>query len=327
VSATLDLATLRAAIDYHYEVLTFGTLVATLGPQASQPVFPSLQGWNPASDPGRVLLEWVSAGATPIPGVQLTVTNDQHQRQEDLGGYPPDLAPRAWQAAARTRLAATVLNTNAQAVTNVGIRYTVRVWRLPVAQKVLRGWPLTPQDRQAAQAAHLHTDPQQSRGTLPFQAEVVERATWDNRVVDADGALAVQFPVSTTPQTVHHVQARPDTVLLLRRVAFDSYPDDGVTLSVTRDADEGHVIIPGWATALHRPVPLFIPARDHFTFTAVAQTAPRHPVLFRLTVQTVALSLLLRVRLGLVDLAGLQALLGPQAGAQVWDQALAGTRM
>jgi hypothetical protein len=69
---------------------------------------------------------------------------------------------------------------------------------------------------------------------------------------------------------------------------------------------------------------MFIPALAHLTFAVSAADPPAGPIPIRIEIWTVALSLLLSVRLGLVSEADLQSLLGAKDGAHRYAMIQAG---
>jgi len=116
---------------------------------------------------------------------------------------------------------------------------------------------------------------------------------------------------------------------VVRNVAIEADEGYGVQVQIERDADPQHTVIDASTVSLDRGADLFVPAKDYVQVTVSTQRALPGPIPVRLTVWHVSLSDILRVRLGLLDLQGLQSLFTEGARTPEQEKALldAATRL
>lgn len=288
-----------------------GSGSANAGNQAA--VF-ALQNWTSATTPGTYV-ELTEAGATPQAGLDLVINSDRNQIRPDLGGWPGALYPVPLRHGGVRNLSATLVNTTTGDLVNQQLNYLVTVFRMPVAVKVLRGYALTPQEKAWATQMGVSTDAANSRGTLPIPWETIIAGTYRNRQLDPTWQYSDTVAATTSAVPFHHAQAGPNQLLILRRVSAQANYSQGVTITVDRDSDTGYLSLDASAVGASG-LPMLVPARDHLTFSLSATTAPNGPVPIRIEIWTVALSNVLRVRLGLMTEADLAEAMKSPAKAQ-----------
>lgn len=320
VAATFGTQTIAHAALYWMEQIPYTTEFATLAAGTQESLF-ALTGWNPSHDP-RTVVAVDQIAATPIPGVQLIVTNDTHVGRYDLGTWAGQWSPVPVDRWASRNVSITALNAGTQAAVNVRMAYRMLVWQEPIAVRILRGYALTPQDQQIARALQVETTAALQRGTTPILLDRVIQGTYANRQVAAPLNFAQLVTPSPTPQNIHRLSANANQLLVLRSVAAACNWEDQVTLTVNRDSDQAHVQINLAAAPLNRPLTLFVPALQSLTFDISAATTLPGPIPIRLEIWTVALSAILRARMSALTQTTLQTLqqdYGAQAGAKLWD--------
>ena len=325
MAASFGLQTISNARPYWLEQIPYSALIPTLAAGGQAALFPAVQGWNPANNPAT-LVRLDQIGATRWPGVQLDLTSDTSRDRYDLGMWPADLAPVVTDRVARTRLAATLVNTTAAAVTNLQLTYRITVWAEPIAVKVLYGWPLTVQEQALARQLGLDVGTASQRGTLPMDLDRIIEGTYRNRLIGTplSYALAATASPTTGGLSFHRVQVPPNTLMVVRSVAMAGTLEDGVQLHIDRDSDTDHVILDAATLTLDRPVQMFVPAKTSLNFRLTAATAPPAPTPVRLEIWPVSLSNILRIRLGELDQAGAEQLLGAANGQKLYAAVKAG---
>lgn len=325
MAASFGLQTIQNARAYWLEQIPYSALIPTLTAGGQESLIPAVQGWNPQNNPAT-LARLDDLGATRWSGVQVDLTSDTTRDRYDLGQWPADLEPVPTDRVARTRLSATLVNTTGSAVTNLQCTYRVTVWAEPIAVKVLYGWPLTVQEQALARAIGLDTGTASQRGTLPMDLDRIIEGTYRNRLIGTplSFALAATASPTTGGLSFHRVQVPPNTLMVVRSVAMAGTLEDGVQLHIDRDSDTDHVILDAATMNLDRPVRMFVPARQNLNFRLTATTAPPAPTPVRIEVWPVSLSNILRIRLGELDQAGAEQLLGAANGQKLYAAVKAG---
>ena len=325
MAASFGLSTIANARPYWLEQIPYTALISTLAAGAQDNLIPAVQSWNPTNQaPTLVALD--TLGATQWPGVQLDLASDTTRDRYDLGMWPANLAGVAVDRAARARISATLTNTNTTAATNLQIAYQMTVWAEPIAVRVLRGWPLSTQDQALARQIGLDIAPNNQRGTLPLSIDRVIENSYRNRLIGSP--LSFALAATATPTTggtpFHRVQVPPNALYVVRSVAMAATWEDGVQLHIDRDTDTDHVVLDAATMTLDRPTPMFIPALASLNFRLTATTAPKAPTPIRIEVWPVSLSNILRLRLGLLDLAGAEQIMGATNGQKLYASVKAG---
>jgi|GEM_PF-3050572 len=319
-------STIQHAIPYWLEIVPY-TQTVQLAAGSQQSLVPLIQGRGKTA---LCILEDVAA--TPAAGVQLQVTADQQQWRYDLGAWPGDLLPLPIRAVAFQRVQATLLNPAGNAAqTNLQTTVRMAVWAEPITVKILWGQPLTAQEQAIARELGLEQAAAAMRGTTPHSLDTYIETTYRNRLIDPVTPYSFRFQAATTSAPFYTEQVRsPNELLVLRRITVAAAFEDGLTLTVDRDNDAGHVVIQPQPGDLEHPIACFVPALDHLTFHLQAATAPAAPTPIVLEIWHVALSNILRARMqgsaaGLT-LAQLQQIMGGNqaAATQVWDRVKAG---
>lgn len=325
MAASFGLSTIANARPYWLEQIPYTALISTLAAGAQDNLIPAVQSWNPTNQaPTLVALD--TLGATQWPGVQIDLASDTTRDRYDLGMWPAALAPVPVDRVARSRISATLTNTNSTAATNLQVTYQMTVWDEPIAVRVLRGWPLSVQDQTLARQIGLDIAPANQRGTLPLSLDRVIENSYRNRLIGSP--LSYALAATATPTTggtpFHRVQVPPNTLYVVRSVGMAATLEDGVQLHIDRDTNTDHVVLDAAALSLNRPTPMFIPALQSLNFRLTATTAPPAPTPVRIEIWPVSLSNILRLRLGLLDLGGAEQIMGTTNGQKLYASVKAG---
>ena len=317
MSATLDSGVVDQAIPYAYERIPFVQPVQNLGAGASAPLF-SIQGWNKGTAPD-VLIRLGRVAVTRWPGVLLDVTRDRERVQVHTSAWPgAGSVDAGWDAVSRLQASLLGLATMPATAPLLTVAYEALVWRMSVAYKLMRGFALSPGQTRVAAALGLPLQPTLQRGDLPLPLATIVEREYAARQVAPPLAVAQAFPATPTLTTIATVRAAPNELLVLRTLAAEADPNDGVTISVNRDGQANHVLVPAGYQGLAHPHDCFVPATQHLTFQIQATTTTAYHVPVRLTVWRISLSILLRLRLAILTEAGLAHQFGgtPEADAE-----------
>lgn len=320
---------LTAALPYWYERMPYAFQATDLAASGTVPLF-SLRGWNGGGSPST-LVTLRRIQVDPWPGVLAQVTVDGQSYQLAVDSLPASgPADPAW--AAVTQLTASLTNQSATPLTPAGYtiptlagRYEVTVWQMPAMVRLLRGYGLSAADTAYLKALGFGTDPTDQRGWFPVPIAAILERTYANRQIAPPLRFAQPVGVSTAVQPVDTVQAQPNQLLVLRNVAAVAPPEWGVTVSVDRDNDAHHVVLPA-AQIGAAGADCFVTATTHLTLNVSATAAPANrTVPVRWEIWTLALSNVLRTRLALLSEAGLQRLLGSaSAGTKFYEDVQVG---
>jgi len=293
------------------------------GTQNAVPLFPQLQGWQTANDPATAVGIY-TLGVTPLPGVRVQVQADGTSQQWDTGAWPWDLEAVPTRAWAIRALSATLLNTTPTPYPNVQVRYTLAVWREPIAERVLRGWRLTEADAATAKAVGLNTQATAMRGTHPLDLDTIIAETYRNRQIAPSVAASVLTQPTISQTQFYTLAAHPGELLVLRRIAVAGDLDDGITVVVDRDSNPGHVQVTADGASWDHPFTMLVPAVQTLTFSIRANRTVAGTVPVRVEVWRLALSNILGVRLNLLTEATLAGRMGASAAQGFVDRVRAG---
>jgi len=325
MATTFGSESIRNASAYWLERVPYTTTVTSLAPGATEPIF-AVRGWNPAADPARMMVRLDGIGMAPVPGVQVLIRADHDQQQYDGSTFGSNLDLMPVDGTAFSNLSLSLINRGTTTVTNLVLRYLITVWRDPIAAKLLYGQAPSAADTALLKAAFNLTPAQFiARGHVPLDVDALIQTSYQNRILGVVTPYALQTSVSSTAvTTLPPVLAQPGQVLILRQVAMAARYEDGVTLTIDRDTDTDEVIIPAVPGDLDHPIPLFLPANEQLAFHVSATTTPAAAVPIVFQVWRVALSDILRIRLGLITQTELAASEGQSAAAQVVSRVNAG---
>jgi len=327
MSSSFGQTDLTAAQPYWYERIPYAFSASNLAASGAVPIF-AVQGWNGGGAPST-LVSLREVTVDPWPGVIAQITADTQTYRpyvDSLAHQRP--AHGAWAAVRNlsfqlSNQTATVLPPAGLAIPVLRGRYQVAIWQMPAFERLLRGTGLSPTDTAYLDALGFGTDANNQKGWYPTPISAVIERTYANRQIAPPIAWAQGVTATAQSSTVLTLTARPNQLLVLRELAAVAPPEAGVTLTVDRDNDAGHVVLP--ADQVGRDgVDCFVPALQHLTFKIQAQNPPASRVPLRLTVWVLSLSNILRARLGLLTEAGLQRLLGTSAGTKFWEDVQVG---
>ena len=314
---------IREASPYFYERIPYTHTVSSLAAGNTTSLF-SVSQWNTAASPSvRVTLR--NLGMTRWPNTQLRTVYDNRTDRIDSRGFPGHGYPLPVEYGAVTQLNSQLVNIGTTTIPQITLTYQISVLRMSVATKVLYGYALDKTEHSMAQAMHLGTDPVRQLGNLPMPMDTIIEREFAARQIAGPVAFSAGVSVTPSASTVGHVRPQsPNEVLVLRSIAVEASPEDGVVLTVNRDDNADHVSVDAGATALSHPLDCFIPATNHFTFVIQGATHVPYPVPVRLEVWRVSLSDILRVHLGILTERELESLMGAEAGTAFWNQVQTG---
>lgn len=325
MASNFGASTIKDAAKYWLEQIPYTVQVNNLAAGASEPLF-AVRNWNNPANPAGVYVELTAVGASPWPGAQLVIRADSAQQRYDLATFPANLQPVSVGAGAFEQLSVQVTNPTQTTIPALYLTYVVTVWRDPVAMKLLRGGRLTAQDQQVLRMLGVQNPSLFiGRGHVPLNIDGIIRTSVDNRQVAVNRPYGLMTTIQAGQQTtIPAYLAAANQMLVLRSIAVGANPEDGVTLTVDRDNDPGHVVVNAWPGDVEHPMACFVPALETITVHVSATQAPSAAIPVQLGIQRVALSELWTTRLGQTSLAELQQELGTSAGQQVYSRVEAG---
>lgn len=332
MGATFDSSAITHARPYWLEKIPYTAYFPVIAAGAAIPVF-AIRGWNTGGDTMYVALD--ALAISQVPGLQVAVTADKDTYRYYAGDFPPGLQMQRMGHGAVQFIGLTLVNTTTQPITGIQLMYRMLVWRAPIAFKVLMGYPLTAAEQQEARVAGISLSPNDDRGILPIRTEdVIDRTYANRRVLPWLGyAQSVAVSNANTPQTVTQFTATGNKLLVLTHIAATADIDDQIIISVDRDNDSAEIAL--MAEQLFDGADVFLPATDHLTIKtqSLAQVPPASTMPLRVEVLQLAMSTILRIRMGLIDQSGVADILQRQGLApadaarralQVIDNVLAG---
>lgn len=321
---SFQLSTIQHASAYWYERIPYTLTVGGLAANGGQQTLFRVQGWNRANVVST-LVTLESLAISQLAPLRIDVTADNKALRLWGGSFKPALEPSEVGAYAIQSMSLAVTNTDpATPMTNVQAVYTMAVWRMPIAYKVMIGMPLTPDEQDTARRVGLSTDPTRQRGTFPIPLSSVMERTYSNRIIDPPLTVADSFPATTQAQVIATFPAQTNQLLILRNIAAEADVDDGVVISVDRDDNADHVMLDAACLDLARGVDMFVPAIHALNCKIQSARNTSYNVPVRITIWRLALSNILRVRLGMLTPQQVQSIMGAQAGQKFVDDVVAG---
>lgn len=262
-----------------------------------------------------------SLAATPQPGVSLQVQGPKTLRSEALAAFPPNLVPvmAGIEDGERSTglLGLTLMNNSGAALTTpTQVNYCGALKQVTVADKIIRGIPLSSGDQALQKKYQMH-----GQGLRPNALRHMIDRAFMSQVIDEDVQTAV-LNVGNTLIPIGPFQPNPNEILVLHSVAA-ALPQGSVgnlvSLIVRRDNQLNHLtILLDNAAGLGQPFPFWLTATQTLGFAVTAATAT-DGVVIRLNWYRLRLSLVLRIMLGLISQDEL-----PHAEADLWNQVKAG---
>lgn len=310
---------------YGEELVTYTWGPATLTANAETTVF-DVSGWNDANAPDKIVILEAWA-ATQNANVQVQVLYDGKASDSAEGftdAFPGGVNPAEIYFPATDSMKVILTNGGA-AADNYQFNYTVRVRKMTIAEKLLRKLPLSPDDLElmtvlndtvptgkkpylapagtgySGQIEDLVTD-----GTLPIDfSRTYDALVRNRRLPDPTNVVPRHFKVGSSGVAQTIVSPSPGAALLLLGVALEggASPERFV---VTRDqqavsGQSGYVDVNGaaFANTLDLPFPLLVWARRQMQLQVYGSDGTTY--LVRPIIRSIALSTLLRLRLGLTE--------------------------
>lgn len=304
---------------YWYARLPFTARVA-LAPGTQTAILGPIANWNPNASPDVLVLVHTVRTARD-PNLVLTVQADRSTHDLYTLGHPPGFAPVTVDAPAVQSLSLLARNPNPATSVPSPVLVDVSVFRLPTTYKILLGYPLTPTDLAAAQALGLDTSAVSQNGTYPIPLTTMVERTYLNRQYATplvyDGP-PVTFTANSLTAVLPTITVPNNALYVVRRIHVPIDADYQPLVTVNWETVSGF-----WAfdpsTTLD-PITCFLPTLQQVQVVVSVQSPPPGPVPVRIEVWRLVLSNLLRVRLGMLDSAGLaasyQSLVTEQAQAQ-----------
>jgi hypothetical protein len=265
-------------------------------------------------------VELTSLGITAWPGLQIQVQADGTAENYYGDAFPPALGLlRMGHRAVRT-ISLALLNTSALAVTVQGI-YVVTMWRAPVAQKVLQGYALTTSEQAVARRTGVGGAAADQLGLLPIPLRDVLDRSYENRRISPVMRLSQAYTLQSTALTIFNRPTLTNQLQVITGVGAEASADEGATIIFSRDTDDNELILNCEHLSLDEPAPIWLPGTSSLTVQAAA-VAPAGKVPILLDSVRLALSVVLRLRMGLMTRDDLAQLLAQQ----MRDQGVAPTK-
>ncbi len=324
MATAFGLQSIQKNAKYWFERTPYTQLTAALGANATAPIF-SVTGWQPDTDLG-ILTEVTTIGSTQQGNVQYNVQADRTGTRRYYGAaFPPDLEPVDVQGPAVQNLSLSLTETAGAPQTNIQTNYLCTTWHMTVNYKVLAGYALTPDEQTMAQAVGISTDPINRPGTLPIPIDDVLQRIYGGQHVGPVLEVPKAPTATTSLVQFDQIRAQSNELLVITNIATEAAFDDGVVLVGDRDDDTAHIQVRAEQIDLEQGLDCFVPATDHFTWSIQAASNLSQPTPVRFKILHIALTNILRIRLGLMSLQQLTALLGSAKNAQsLWDRVWVG---
>lgn len=188
-----------------------------------------------------------------------------------------------------------VTNGSGAAIANYQANYTVAVKQLTVADKILRGIALTPQENDLANRFQLG-----NQGIYPISISRSLENVWKSRMISKK-PYGYQFPASQAPLPLTNLVPLTGEILVVTSIAMGGVPiGNQVSLTIQRDTDSNYVSILGDNLSLDNPMSVWIPATKSLSFalSAVTTTAA---VEVRFEVARIRTSFILETMFGKID--------------------------
>ena len=326
-----DSTAISQAEPYWLEELPY-TSLQTISPSAQPSLFSPVSNWNHATSPStQVSLQRI--GATADPRLQMLIQNDKAKTSgygttalPYLSSMPPDLRQVEFGRGAVKNLSLSLINTSAtDTITNFQMNYTIRIWKMTAAYKIMAGIPLTQQEKAAVEALGMKPTFDGMQGDLPVPIDRYVQGEYGNRnLVVEEQFLRPQL--TTSAAQIFGLQVPVNEIAVIRSIGSEARVDDGAVLQIDRDANENHLSIRLDQANMRDGLSMFIPARSTIVIKAYAQTAPVAPTPIRLVIWRIALSNILRYRLGMIELPQLQQIYGQKQGEILSNHIIVGVK-
>ncbi len=235
---------------------------------------------------------------TQASGLRLAVAHQSDNQQFSTAAFPGGLAPLLTHPDAGFRstqaLGLSLQNNNAATLDNVQVNYAVAVRRMTVAEKLLRGVPLTHEESDLA-AKYL----QGGIGVHPHALSQTLERVFLGRVVD-ERLVSLTSDVSSTPTTVLSLSPASSEILIVRSVASNAPVGNLVTVSITADDREGYCQVLADNMSLEQPFSSWIVASNNL-YVQLSSVTSTNSVPLQMSILRVRVSLLIQALLGLVN--------------------------
>ncbi len=323
MGAVLSPADIKNAKKYWFSQIPYTFVQPTLAANSAQGLF-AIKGWNPETSL-ETLVSLSTIGITQGGNSEIDIVHDSVGSRRYAAAFPSELAPRFVGSNAVKNLSLGVRNNNPTPLPNLQLNYLATIWQMPVTFKVLQGYALTEAERAIGDATNVPLSPIDRKGTLPIPWEDIIRRTYWSQLVDEPLDIPLMPTATTVAQTFHQVQAGPNELLVVRNIAAEGTLDYGIQITVDVDDNLGLVQLQAANLNLEAGTEMFVNAEHLLNFNISATVPPPGPTPVRLEVWRLSLSNILRVRLELLDQAGLQQLMGNAKAAQsLYNDILAG---
>ncbi len=279
----------------------------TLAPSSRQSVF-SIRGWNPTGE-STMWVELSTLGLSQIPNVRVDITADGKSHQYWADEFKPGLRPLEMGHGAIRNLSLVLTNTSTTyTASNLQLVYQVTIWRLTIADKILRGYPLTPAEDAVAQRVGLNKNPAVERGLFPIPLETVIRRSYQNRRIAPWLAYADTVAnVGTSATTIYEANFGTNQIGVLLEAEVDANIADGVSLILNRDSNSSLLTLRG--DCLRGGQELFVPAFRQFVLQMSGTRSVSGTVPVRLKMLTASMGTILALRTQQITASGLAAVL------------------
>lgn len=311
--STFDSSVITTAAPYWYERLPY-TATASLSAGGTQALISAVTGWQPGPQPSLlVTLEDIATAQDP--NLQVRVVGDGQSLTLYSQNHPSNLEPVRLGVGAVKSLSATLLNTTTATSVSSPLVYHVSVLQMPAVLKVLLGYPPTTAEQEILASFGLPTTAIHQNGQQPIPIGAVIERTFLNRQVLSPVAydgLALTF-LGGLVANIPAINVGLNQLFVLTEVAVPISKDYGPQVNIARDYQENHVQFDPSVTTLDRPMSMWIPATQQVSISVTVTSAPPGAVPCRVKGYVMAMSNILRVRMGQLSKAGLETLFQQEA--------------
>lgn len=301
MGATFDNAQLQRATPNFYEKLPYTALYTTLQ-QANSVVTQISDVFKASNNQGMAIVS--DLAATQEESVDILLYQESNSRQISSEAMPPSLAPimnKSMDSGMRAtkKIGVTVANNTGATPSNYQVNFMGSVKRLTVADKVLRGLPLSSYEQGLAKKFQIG-----NQGTQPPSLTRSMQRAFYGQILDE---YAYGWRESANASVLPITNEVPDAgeILVITSLAASAPVGNQVTLTLERDNDNGYVSILADNMSLSQPFDVWIPVQRHYTLSlsSIVSTAS---VPIRMTVLRIKLSTILQAMFGLLDVSELK---------------------
>ena len=281
--------------NYWYEKLPYTLQTTNLGTSAQ--VF-SLSNVSAIDSNKEVIVSDLAVTNTSA-GLYLDLQQNSQNRQVNTLAFPASLAPimtgREDGLRSTGKISTLLVNNSGAVIAGpLQFNYSAAVKQMSVAEKIMRGLPLSQQEQALQQKYQLG-----NRGLFPISIDTALDKAFLSRVVSSfEYADLVNF--STSLQSISNESPQNDhEMLVITSIAAEAAAQSNATITITRDSDENYVQILADNMSINRPFDCWIPAM-HSINVQIQATGAVNNVPIRIQYKRIRLSTLILAMFGLL---------------------------